>query len=175
LICLSTGWFRYDRVVSGGNRTQDEIRRLKARVAGLERERQIQAAIIEKAPVMISIARAPDFIYEVVTPASQALAPVKEFIGRRFADVWVEVSDPQILQNVMATGKPFMLEDAPYTIQQGPGGLPEVVYVTCSWIPLAGPDGKPDRILSSRPRDDGGSPATAGLSRKRGEAADAER
>src|ERR1035438_9748906 len=130
--------------------TQDEIERLRARVAELERERQIPAEIVEKSPVMISIVRAPDFIYELVNPAFQALAPGKEFLGRRFADVWAEVSEPLvgILQNVIETGRTFELEDAPYTIQRQPDAPPELVYVSYSWIPLPGPDGKPDRILT---------------------------
>src|ERR1035438_8768786 len=129
---------------------QDEIERLRARVAELERERQIPAEIVEKSPVMISIVRAPDFIYELVNPAFQALAPGKGFLGRPFADVWAEVSEPLvgILQNVIETGRTFELEDAPYTIQRQPDAPPELVYVSYSWIPLPGPDGKPDRILT---------------------------
>jgi PAS domain S-box-containing protein len=130
--------------------TQDEIEHLRARVAELERERQIPAEIVEKSPVMISIVRAPDFIYELVNPAFQALAPGKKFLGRRFADVWAEISEPLVgvLQNVIDTGRTFELEDAPYTIEREPGAPPELVYVRYSWIPLPGPDGKPDRILT---------------------------
>lgn len=129
--------------------TQEEIERLRARVAELERERRIPAEIVEKSPVMISIVRAPDFIYELVNPAFQALAPGKEFLGRRFADVWAEISEPLVgvLQNVIDTGRTFELEDAPYTIERQPGAPPELVYVSYSWIPLPGPDGKPGRVL----------------------------
>jgi PAS domain S-box-containing protein len=129
---------------------RNEIERLRTRVAELERERQIPLEIIEKSPVMISIVRAPDFIYELVNPVFRALAPGKEFLGRRFADVWPEVSEPLvgILQNVIETGRTYQREDAPYKIERGPGAAPEVVYVSCSWIPLAGPDGKPDRVLT---------------------------
>src|ERR1017187_2948581 len=84
---------------------QDEVERLRTRVAELERERQIPAEIVEKSPLMISIVRAPDFIYELVNPAFQALAPGKKLLGRRFADVWGEISEPmvEILQNVIDT------------------------------------------------------------------------
>jgi len=129
---------------------QKEIERLRTRVAQLERERQVPAEIVEKAPLMISIVRAPDFIYELVNPAFRALAPGKEFLGRRFADVWAELPGTLVetLKNVIDTGRTFQLEDAPYTIQRGPGLPPELVYVSYSWIPLPGPDGKPDRVLT---------------------------
>jgi PAS domain S-box-containing protein len=128
----------------------DEICRLRARVAELERDRQIPAEIIEKSPVMIAILRAPDFIYELVNPALQAMAPGKVFLGKRFADVWAEISEPlvEILQNVVDSGRTFELEDAPYTIEREPGAPAERVYVSYSWIPLPGPDGRPDRILT---------------------------
>jgi hypothetical protein len=88
---------------------QNETERLRTRVAELERERQIPMEIMEKSPVMISIVRAPDFIYELVNPAFQALAPGKESLGRRFAEVWAEVSEPLvgILQNVINEGETF--------------------------------------------------------------------
>src|SRR5436309_2871712 len=123
---------------------QAEVRQLRERIAELENERRILAEIIEEAPVMISIVRAPDLIYELANPAFQALAPGKQFLGHRFADVWAEVPGPliEILQKVIETGRAFEIEDAPYTIQRGPGAPPEVVYVSYSWIPLVDPDGK---------------------------------
>jgi PAS domain S-box-containing protein len=119
---------------------------------------------------MISIVRAPDFIYELVNPAFQAMAPGKEFLGRRLADVWAEVSEPlvEILRNVIETGNTFKLEDAPYTIRRAPGAPLEVVYVSYSWIPLSGPDGKPDRILTLAHE-------TTGWVRQRQELAEANR
>ena len=128
----------------------EEIQRLRARVATLELDRQIPKEIIEKAPVMISIVRAPDFVYELVNPAFQALGPGKEFLGRRFTDVWPEVSDElvEILQKVIATGQAFHREEAPYRIQRGPGLPLEEIYVSYSWIPLFNTEGKADRVLT---------------------------
>ena len=129
---------------------QEEIQRLRGRIADLEYDRRILSEIIEYSPVMISIVRAPDFTYELVNPAFQATAPGKDFVGRRFADVWAEVSDPlvEILQNVIDTGRTFKVVDAPYAIQRNPGAPLETIYVSYSWIALPGPSGKPDRILT---------------------------
>src|ERR1017187_1198951 len=109
---------------------QDEVERLRTRVAELERERQIPAEIVDKSPLMISIVRAPDSIYELVNPAFQALAPGKKLLGRRFADVWAEISEPmvEILHNVIDTGRTFELEDAPYTVERELGAPPGLGY-----------------------------------------------
>ena len=47
----------------------------------IQAERQILSEIVEKSPVAISVMRAPDFIYELVNPAFQALAPGKQILG----------------------------------------------------------------------------------------------
>jgi two-component system, cell cycle sensor histidine kinase and response regulator CckA len=129
---------------------QAEIRRLQARISELEAARQVPHEIIEKSPVMINIMRAPDFTYELVNPAFQRLAPGKQFIGRRFADVWAEVKGPLLedMRRVIETGRPFEIVDAAYTIERTPGAPPEDINITYSWIPLPGPAGKPDRILT---------------------------
>jgi two-component system, cell cycle sensor histidine kinase and response regulator CckA len=116
----------------------------------IQAERQILREIFEKSPVAISVLRAPDFIYELVNPALQALAPGQQILGCRFSDVWGEASDPLLarLQNVIATGRACDTIDTPRTIQRDPGAPPETIFVTSSWIPLIGPSGSPDRILT---------------------------
>ena len=128
----------------------DEIQQLRAQVASLELERQILKQVVEEAPVMIAVVRAPDFVYELVNPTFQALAPGKELVGRRFADVWADLPDPllDVLQNVIASGLAFHQEDTRYVIDHGPGIPPEAVYVSYSLIPLLNAQGKPDRVLT---------------------------
>jgi len=130
-------------------RRQTEMQR-EGLLLEIQAERQILSEIIEKSPVAISVVRAPDFIYELVNPAFQALAPGKQILGRRFSDIWGEVSDPLVasLENVIATGRAFDTIDSARTIQRDPGAPPETIFVTSSWIPLIGPSGSPDRILT---------------------------
>ena len=52
------------------------------------------------------------------------------------------------LENVIATGRAFDAIDSPRTIQRDPGAPPETIFITSSWIPLIGPSGSPDRILT---------------------------
>jgi PAS domain S-box-containing protein len=130
-------------------RRQTEMQR-EGLLLEIQAERQILSEIIEKSPVAISVLRAPDFIYELVNPAFQALAPGKQILGGRFSDIWGDVSDPLVasLENVIATGRAFDAIDSPRTIQRDPGAPLETIFVTSSWIPLIGPSGSPDRILT---------------------------
>ena len=130
-------------------RRQTEMQR-EGLLLEIQAERQVLSEIIEKSPVAISVVRAPDFIYELVNPACQALAPGKQILGRRFSDVWGEGSVPLVtsLENVIATGKAFDVVDSHHIMQRDPGAPAETVFVTSSWIPLIGPAGSPDRILT---------------------------
>jgi two-component system cell cycle sensor histidine kinase/response regulator CckA len=130
-------------------RRQTDMQR-EGMLRDIQAERQILGEIIEKSPVAISVMRAPDFIYELVNPAFQALAPGKQILGRSFSDVWGEGSDPQAanLQKVIASGRAFDAVDSPRTLQRDPGSPPETIFLTSSWIPLVGPSGSPDRILT---------------------------
>jgi PAS domain S-box-containing protein len=130
-------------------RRQTEMQR-EGLLREIQAERQILAEVIEKSPVAISVLRSPDFIYELVNPALQALAPGKQILGRRFSEIWGDVPDPLVasLENVITTGQAFYATDSPQTIQRDPGAPPETIFVTSSWIPLIGPTGSPDRILT---------------------------
>jgi len=130
-------------------RRQTEVQR-EGLLREIQAQRQILSEIFEKSPIAISVLRAPDFIYELVNPALQALAPGKDILGRRFSDIWGEASDPLVasLESVIATGRACDTIDSPRTIQRDPGAPPETIFVTSSWIPLIGPSGSPDRILT---------------------------
>jgi PAS domain S-box-containing protein len=60
-------------------RRQTEVQR-EGLLQKIQAERQILSEIIEKSPVAISVVRAPDFIYELVNPAFQALVPGKQIL-----------------------------------------------------------------------------------------------
>jgi PAS domain S-box-containing protein len=130
-------------------RRQADIQR-EALLREIQAERQVLSEIVEKAPVAISVLRAPEFIYELVNPALQALSPGRQILGRQYSDVWSDVSGSSTapLENVIATGRAFEAIDNPRTIQPDAEAPPETVFVTVSWIPLIGPSGSPDRILS---------------------------
>jgi PAS domain S-box-containing protein len=130
-------------------RRQTEMQR-EGFLREIQAERQVLSEIIEKSPVAISVMRAPDFIYELVNPAFQALAPGKRILGQPFSEIWRDVSEPLVasLENVIATGRALDAVDSPRILQRDSGSPPETIFVTSSWIPLIGPSGSPDRILT---------------------------
>jgi two-component system, cell cycle sensor histidine kinase and response regulator CckA len=130
-------------------RRQAEIQR-EGLHGEIQAERQVLREIVEKSPVAISVVRAPAFIYELVNPAFQAFAPGQQILGRPFSDVWGEESGPLLasLENVIATGRACDETDSPRTIQRDAAAPGETIFVTSSWIPLIGPSGSPDRILT---------------------------
>jgi PAS domain S-box-containing protein len=130
-------------------RRQAEMER-EGSLREIQAERQILSEIIEKSPAAISVLRAPDLIYELVNPAFQALAPGKQLLGSRFSEIWDDASQGMVanLHNVISTGRAFEAVDSPRTVQRLPGAPPETIFLTSSWIPLVGPSGSPDRILT---------------------------
>jgi PAS domain S-box-containing protein len=130
-------------------RRQAELQRDRL-LLEIQAERQVFAEIIEKSPVAISVVRTPDFIYELVNPAFQALAPNKQILGCSYAEIWGEEAVPLIeaFENIVATGRPFHAIDRPRTVQRDPSGPSETVFLTSSWIPLIGASGSADRILT---------------------------
>lgn len=127
-----------------------EVRRLRGRVGELEAAQRISSEVIEKSPGMISVVRGPELVYELVNPAFQSLAPGRQLLGRRFCDVWPEVADLMVAiqRNVLQTGREYQIDDVRYIIQRGPDTPPEVVHLSFLHIPLPGPDGKPEGILT---------------------------
>jgi PAS domain S-box-containing protein len=106
--------------------------------------------ILENAPVTITIVSVPDFVYELVNPAFQALAPGEDFVGRRVADVWPDNAESLLagLERAVETGRSYESVNVPITVRRTPGAQPELVYVTLIRVPLFGPKGKPDRVLT---------------------------
>jgi two-component system, cell cycle sensor histidine kinase and response regulator CckA len=130
-------------------RRHGDIQR-EALLLEIQAERQVFAEIIEKSPVAISVVRAPNFVYELVNPAFQMLAPNQRILGRTLSEVWGEGSDPMIERfgNIIATGQPFHAIDSPRALQREVGATPETIFLSLSWIPLIGPSGSADRILT---------------------------
>ncbi len=106
--------------------------------------------IMDHVPMMIAVLHAPGFIYEFVNRAFQSMVPGRQIVGRRFADVWPEAKDAlePVLNNVIATGEPYRAVDAAYDLRPAPNASAERRYFTYSWIPLPGPGGNPERVLT---------------------------
>lgn len=126
---------------------QFENEQLRRRIADLETGEKLLRAIVENAPVMIGLLRAPDFVFEVANPALQRMFPGRQLLGKRFADIWGDGPTVKRCNEVIASGEPAQVTDAAYKFHEADGRL-EVIHITYSLTPLTGPEGKRDRILA---------------------------
>ncbi len=99
-------------------------------------------AVISNLPAGICVWRGPELVYEMVNTAYQAFAPGKEFVGRTYAEVWPEATEPytSIIRKVMETGEPHSVENARASIRREPGGPLEEGYWRIDYTALP-PDG----------------------------------
>lgn len=113
-----------------------------------ERGRPFEA-VVENAPVGISVLRGPSFRYELVNPAYQAIVPGKALLGRTVAETWPELADQVVplLQQVLETGKSFSATDGLFPVQRTAGGPVEDVYFTFSYVLMGRPEARADTIL----------------------------
>ncbi len=105
--------------------------------------------VLHNVPAAIAVLRPPDFVYEFVNPAFQAIAPDRVMLGRRIVDVWPEFGPDLLpaLERVTATGEPFRAVDAPFDIRSGATDPAERRFFTYSWTPMPGSSGRPERVL----------------------------
>ena len=89
--------------------------------------------------VDLAVLRGRDFVFEMVNPAYQAIAPEREFVGKTVADAWPELAGQvlPLLQNVVETGKPFHARDMRFDILRQGGASREEAYFSydCQLLP----------------------------------------
>ncbi len=135
------------RDITEQKRAQEERERL---IKEIDERRRLFEAVIENASVGISVLRGPNFVFELINPAYQAIAPGKVILGRTVAEVWPELADQALplLQRVLKTGEPFSATDMKFPLQRVPEGPVEEVYLTFSYVPLGAIKGQTDSILA---------------------------
>lgn len=85
-----------------------------------EKEKQRLVEIFKQAPVGITIVRGPEFVYEMVNDNYRAmLQNSREFIGRRYIDVFPELKNQgliEILEHIYKTGESYHGSSMPVEI-----------------------------------------------------------
>jgi two-component system cell cycle sensor histidine kinase/response regulator CckA len=127
-------WFRtsymrttLDEVVIE-NEDLTERRRAQAEIetAGrrLRRERTRLAELLERAPALICTFRGPTHVYEIANEECRRFLGRDDVIGRPVAEVMPELAEQGLVANldqVLATGEPFMATALPAQVRMGPG------------------------------------------------------
>jgi PAS domain S-box-containing protein len=122
--------------------------------AATEREREQLYQVFEQTPVAIAILRGPNLRVELANPAVAAIwgREPAQVLGRPYFEAVPDTAGQgfeQILAEVLTTGQPFRLTEAPVTLQRGPGGQPDQAYVNFVFQPLRDAAGTVTGLVAS--------------------------
>lgn len=94
-------------------------------------ERGKLESMISESPIGIALTRGPDFKFERVNKNFTELVGEREYIGRKWVEVYPELADselPRLLAEVFRTGKPFRIQDTPLIVRDKDGNLTQNYY-----------------------------------------------
>ena len=113
-----------------------------------EKARQTQTqwlyGMFEQAPSFMAVVREPGHVYELANSAYLRLVGRDEVVGKTFQDIGREVDGQDygaLLDEVYATGKPFIGTRMPVIFSQHAKGQSEQRFVNFIFQPITGPDG----------------------------------
>ena len=115
-----------------------------------ERERSRLARVFMKAPAFIATLRGPEHVFEMANPAYEQLVGFRDILGKPVREALPEVSGQgffELLDQVYATGEPYVGNEIPIYLGGEEGGPPEVRYVNFVYQPLAEHDGSVSGIF----------------------------
>jgi PAS domain S-box-containing protein len=115
-----------------------------------EQRRQTLESIVQNSPICIALLRGPEFTFESVNSAYQALCPGELIVGRTVAEVWPEAAPLvlPLLSVVRDAQTVYHATEMRIPRKRSPEGPPEERYFDFSYVPLLGPSGDV-RILVS--------------------------
>ena len=111
-----------------------------AEAAETERLRQL----FEQSPSFTAVLRGPEHRYELINPAYAQLIAHRDVIGKTVREAIPEVEGQgffELLDQVYASGEPFVGEAAPISIQRTPDAAPETRLLDFVYQPIRGADG----------------------------------
>ena len=111
----------------------------------LEFERGRIGTLLEKAPAFIAVMRGPDHVFELVNEAYRELTGHRPLIGRPLLVALPELRGQGLvdrLDQVLATGEPFVARGVTIQVARRPGAPPEQRHVDFVYQPLIEADGE---------------------------------
>jgi len=89
----------------------------------IEAQHRLFQTVIDNVPTGVAVLRGGDFVFELVNPAFQAMAPGKVMLGKTVAEVWPEIASQvlPLLEGVLSSGEPYHATNMSFLIQRAPG------------------------------------------------------
>jgi PAS domain S-box-containing protein len=119
-----------------------------------EREQELLYQLFEQTPMAIAILRGTNLRVELANPAVAAIWGRKpeQVLGRPYFEAVPDTAGQgfeQILADVLTTGQPFTITEAPVTLARAHTGQPEQAYVTFVFQPLHDAQGDTAGLIAS--------------------------
>ncbi len=124
---------------------------IKSRVRALEQEHSRRLVnLLNHAPVAIAVLRGPDHVFDVANAHYVALIAGREIVGKPIRTAVPELEGQgifELLDNVRASGEPYIGKSLRTSLHRGPHGEPEDVFFDFVYQPTFGPDGRVESIV----------------------------
>jgi PAS domain S-box-containing protein len=107
-------------------------------------ETQWLYSMFEQAPSFMAVVREPGHVYELANSAYLRLVGRDEVVGKAFGEIGRKVEGQDygaLLDEVYATGRPFIGNRMPVIFSQHANGRPEQRFVDFIFQPITGPEG----------------------------------
>jgi two-component sensor histidine kinase len=106
----------------------------------VETRQSMLESMIQNSPAAMALLGGPDFTFEVLNPAYQALAPGELMAGRTVAEVWPEAAHlvMPLLHVVRDAETAYHATGYALPLHRGPGLAAETRYFDFSYVPLRG-------------------------------------
>ncbi|HEY0971869.1 MAG TPA: ATP-binding protein [Gemmatimonadales bacterium] len=120
------------------DRTLAERATVEAQLAAERAEAQLRDVFVQ-APAFMAVLRGPDHVFDFANDAYYQIVGRRDIIGKPAATALPEVVGQgfiELLDQVLATGEPFVGSETAVTLSRTPGGPPEECFLDFVYQPL---------------------------------------
>jgi two-component sensor histidine kinase len=132
-----------DKVIAQ-RRLQETAQALRESQQALTEERDRLYALFEEAPGFVAALHGPDHVFALANESYRQLIGHRDVLGKQVRAALPEVEGQglfELLDQVYATGEPFIGRDLKVVLQRTPGAEPEERYVDFIYQPIKERDG----------------------------------
>jgi PAS domain S-box-containing protein len=116
----------------------------------LEHERALLSHLFQQSPSFIAKLSGPDHVFEFTNPAYDQLVGNRDLVGKAAREAVPEAAGQgffEMLDNVLATGKPLRIDSAAITLHRTEGAPPEERFLDFVYQPVWNASGVVDGIF----------------------------